>query len=89
VVTIPAMTTVSRKSAMANIPNFIPLYSTKYPMISDSPSGVSKGMRLVAAIPAVRKSRKASGWVTIPHLGMKPPRSCPCPRTMSIMLREP
>ena len=26
---MPAMTTVSRKSAMANMPNFIPLYSTK------------------------------------------------------------
>ena len=28
-VVMPAITTVSRKSAMANMPNFIPLYSTK------------------------------------------------------------
>src|SRR5437867_386889 len=79
---MPATTTVSRKSAMANMPNFIPLYSTKYPMISDSPSGVSKGMRLVAAMPAVRKIRKAIGWVTMPQAGIHWPKysgSSGCP----------
>ena len=42
---------VSTKSVNRNIPNFIPLYSTKYPMISDSrfrqikrsPLGFSQG----------------------------------------------
>ena len=58
-------------------------------MISDSPSGMSNGMRLVAAIPAVRNSTNASGWVRMPHFGSQPHRSCPCPRTISIMLSEP
>src|SRR5439155_24610806 len=57
---------VSRKSARKNIPNFLPLYSTKYPMISDSPSGRSKGSLLVSARAAVTKTTKATGWVTMP-----------------------
>src|SRR5216684_3521746 len=52
---------VSRKSVRKNIPNFIPLYSTKYPMISDSPSGMSKGILLVSARAAARKTKKATG----------------------------
>src|SRR4029453_14082641 len=58
-------------------------------MISDSPSGKSNGMRLVAAIPAVTKRKNRGGCVTMPHLGSQPQRSCPCARAMSIMLSEP
>ena len=63
-------------------------------MISDSPSGMSKGMRLVAAMPAVRKSTKASGWVRIPQAGIQFPkywgsRGSPCPRAISCMFSEP
>ena len=52
-------------------------------MISDSPSGMSKGIRLVAAMPAVRNRMKASGCVTIPHFGIQPKSSPPCARAMS------
>ena len=52
---------VSRKSVRKNIPNFIPLYSTKYPTISDSASGRSNGALFVSAKAALRKSRKATG----------------------------
>src|SRR5437773_2655681 len=72
-----ATTMVSRKSVRKNIPNFIPLYSTKYPMISDSPSGRSKGTRFVSARAAVTKTKNAMGCVTMPHLGIHPPINCP------------
>src|SRR6476620_348629 len=68
-----ATTIVSRKSVRKNIPNFIPLYSTKYPIMSDSPSGKSKGTRFVAASAAVTKTKKATGWVTMPQRGSQPP----------------
>src|SRR5713226_5089693 len=58
-------------------------------MISDSPSGMSNGILLVAAMPAVTKRTKASGWVRMPQAGSHPQRSCPCPRTISIKLSEP
>ena len=58
---------VSRKSVRKNIPNFMPLYSTKYPMISDSASGRSKGARLVSASAAVTKTMKATGCTTMPQ----------------------
>ena len=74
---------VSRKSVRKNIPNFIPLYSTKYPMISDSPSGRSKGALLVSASAAVTKTTKATGWTTMPQKGIQPPIMCPWPRTSS------
>src|SRR5438128_1719806 len=57
-------------------------------MISDSPSGVSKGIRLVAAMPAVRNRTKASGCVTIPHAGSHPQNRRPCARRMEVLLRE-
>ena len=51
-------------------------------------------MRLVDAMPAVRKSTKASGWVSSPHAGIQAPRywgrsGWPCPRAMSCMFSEP
>ena len=42
-------------------------------MISDSPSGASKGRRLVSASMAVKKITKATGWVKMPHLGIRSP----------------
>ena len=58
-------------------------------MISDSPSGMSKGIRFVAAMPAVTKRMKASGWVMMPQAGSHPQSRWPWPRTMSIRLSEP
>ena len=63
-------------------------------MISDSPSGMSKGIRLVAAMPAVRKRKKASGWVTMPQAGIQLPKifgrsGSPWPRAMSWRSSEP
>src|SRR5262245_39018165 len=52
----------------------MPLYSTKYPIISDSPSGKSKGMRLVSARAAVTKMKNATGWVKMPQSGKQPAR---------------
>jgi hypothetical protein len=43
-------------------------------MISDSPSGMSKGVRFVAAMPAARKRKKARGWVRMPHAGIHCPK---------------
>ena len=72
-----------------NIPNFIPLYSTKYPMISDSPSGRSKGTLLVSARAAVRKTKKATGWATMPQKGIQPPMRLPLAAHQLLQVHRP
>ncbi len=66
------MTRTSMKSVIMNRPHFSPPYSAKKPMISDSPSGRSKGTRLVSARAAMKKTRKPSGCRNTPQRGRKP-----------------
>jgi hypothetical protein len=77
--------TSSMYSPMKKMPQRMPEYSRLNPMISDSPSGMSKGMRLDSAMAAARKRMAPMGWTTRPHrkgLG-------PCQLAMAMGSRVP
>ena len=58
-----------RYSAVMKVMNFTPLNSVWKPAtISDSPSATSKGLRLASANIETRKSRKPTGWTTMPQV---------------------